>query len=67
MAKNKITSDVSVTLTVQVRVNSTWNENTTLAQIHRQAKEEAEFIIKKALTGKAQILKGATITVLCKT
>lgn len=64
---NKITSDVAVNLTVQVRVNSSWGQDTTLAQIHRQAKEEAEFIIKKALTGKAQILKGGTITVLCKT
>ena len=63
----KIKSDVSVDLRVRVIVNSTWNENTTLAQIHRQATEEAEYIIKKALTNKVRILEGETINVFCQT
>ena len=59
--KNKITSDVSVNLSIQVRVNSIWGEDTTLSQIHRQAVEEAERIINKALEGNVEILKCATI------
>lgn len=64
---NKISSDVTVNLTIQVRVNSTWGEDTTLAQIHKQAVKEAGFTIKKALTDKVRILTGSTINVLCKT
>ncbi len=66
MAK-KISSEVTVDLSVRVRVNSTWGEDTTIAQVHRQAKEEAELIIKKALTNKVRILEGETINVFSTT
>ena len=59
----KISSEVTVDLQVRVLVDSTWGENTTLAQIHRQAKEEAEYIVKKALTNKVRILEGTTLNV----
>lgn len=63
---NKITSEVTVDLRVRVIVNSTWGKDCTIDQVCRQAKEEAEFIIKKALTNKVRILEGETINVFSK-
>jgi len=63
----KIISEVTVDLSVRIRVASSWGENTTIAQVHRQAKEEAERIVKKALTDKVAILKGATLNVFSHT
>ena len=62
----KVSSEVTVDLSVRIRLNSTWGENTTIAQVHMQAKEEAEFIIKKALTNKVRILSGETINVFSR-
>ena len=61
--KDKISSQVTVDLSVRVCVDSTWGEKTTIAQVHRQAKEEAERIVKKALAGKVRILEGETVNV----
>ena len=63
MAKKKISSEVTVDLCVRIRINSIWGEDTTIAQVHRQAQEEAERIIKKALTDKVKILEGITLNV----
>ncbi len=62
MAK-KISSEVTVELSVRVLVNAAWGENCTIAQVHNQAREEAEYIIKKALSNKVRILDGETLNV----
>ena len=63
---NKITSDVTVDLCVRISINSTWGEHTTIAQVHNQARKEAELTIKKALSGKVKILDGMTLNVFSK-
>lgn len=63
----KISSEVTVDLSVRVRVNSTWGESTTIAQVHRQAKEEAEAIIKKALKDKVRIMESLTVNIFSQT
>lgn len=63
---NEMKSVVTVNLLVQVAVNSTWGADTTLAQIQRQAKEEAERTVKKALTNKVHIMGGTTTTIVSK-
>lgn len=63
---SKIRSLVTVDLVVQVAIHSTWGGDTTLAQITRQARVEAEFTIKKALTDKVHIMRGTTTTIVSK-
>ena len=63
----KISSEVTVDLQVRIRIDSIWGEDTTIAQIHRQAKEEAERTIKQALKGKVRILDGTTLNVFSRT
>ena len=62
----EIQSSITVDMTVRVCVSATWSEDATIKQVHRDAKQEAESIIKKALTGKAAILDGQTVNVFSK-
>ena len=59
-----LTSRILVNVTVVVEIPKTWDSRCTLGQIKKQASEEGERIVKKALTGKAHILSGSTIKVV---
>lgn len=48
-----------VTLTLELRVPSTWSPDTTLAQVYHQAKDDAEGIIRNYTgTGRAARIVG---------
>jgi len=62
----KVQSEITVDLTVRVSIGANWGENATLKQVHRDAKAEAERVVKKALAGKVAILDGKTVNVFSR-
>lgn len=51
MSELKVGATATVTLTVEVKVESSWGTNCTIAQVHSQAAEAARGALRNAVAG----------------
>lgn len=64
---NKAESQVTLDLRLRLIINESWGEDTTIAQVQRQAQKAADDVIRKALMGNAEILDCDTVNIFSKT
>lgn len=60
---SKVEQTVAVNVQLAIHVTSSWSEDTTLAQIERQAKESAKNVVRKGATARCQILSYGEVTI----
>lgn len=64
---NKVTSQVTVDLSVRLSIDDAWREETTIAQVQKQAKKAAEEVIRVGLAGRAKILDYNAVNIFSET